>query len=66
LINMTFEDLLKYIAAIICVVALVFWVIPGIFWAATGVIWNLVMIAIYGVAGFILVKIIIECFKKKK
>jgi hypothetical protein len=62
---MSIDDILKVIATIVIILILLFGVLPGIFWAAIGIVYQLIIIVVWGIVGYILVKLIEKIWQKK-
>jgi hypothetical protein len=62
---MSIDDILRAIASIIIILVLLFGVLPGIFWAAIGIVFQLVVIIVWGLVGYVLIRLLEEIWKKK-
>jgi len=62
---MDIEKILKIIASIIIVVVLIFTVVQG-FFAIARILYEVVVLALWGVIGYILIKLLETVWKNKK
>lgn len=63
---MNLNTVIRVVASIVVIGAIIFFVIPGMFWTAARIIFELFILVIWGIVGYILLKVLESIWKSDK